>query len=670
MPQHGQTRCQFAGWSKAGARLSPFVASVLIVASVLTTALLWTSPPLAAAQATVQATAQATTTAAAANRPTRPAKPLSGRHLRKADDAYIAGARALARGNVAKAEKQFRKALQLAPNNRDYAVAVAIAREHHVTQLVQAASRAQQTGQAQKATQLIQQASHLDPANDLVRQHLSALLQPAAHSAVVVRQGVANPEFAGAIELQPDTALHSFHFRGNVQAVIQQVLQAYGIRAAFDSTVLPQSIRMDIDQATYAQASAATEMATKTFFVPLGQHSVLAVRDSAENRKKYERQLFETFYLSGQSPEDIKEFGNLIRHVFDTKQITVQTESSSISVRAPQPVLDAIDATLSNMLDDSGELLLNVSIYEMDRTHTLDYGLQLPQQTTVFNVPTELNSIIAANQSLVDQAITSGLVQAGNLEEIAALLIAAGVGGSSILSQPFALFGNGLTLTGLSFGAATLNLGMNSSNTRMLDKVQLRLSDHQEGTVRSGTRYPIITTSYTGITTSSSSSALSGLSAAEQALLGLSGAGSASLANEGNFPSVQYEDLGLTLKGKPSIQRSGSVSLHLEMKIESLAGASLNSVPVLNDRQFTGDITVPAGSSAVLVSSLSKQESTAVSGLPGLDELPGFQTTASQTHENDTQELVIILTPHIIRNRQQDPNGPMLLLPRNVLPGS
>lgn len=636
------------------------------IASCLILALLWTTAPISAL---AQATQPSSASVKAAEVVSDP-KPPSKKHLREADNAYIAGARALERGDVETAEKNFRKAFRLAPNNRDYAVAVAIAREHHVTQLVQSAGKANAAGNGQQAGKLLAQARQLDPQSNLVAQHLAAAIPPAvAHSAVIIQPGTVEPELAGAIELQPNHSQQSFHFRGNVQVVIQRILESYGIRPTFDSTVLPQSIRIDIDHANYAQAVAATKLATKTFMVPLDEHSVLVLRDSRQNRQKYEHQLLETVYLPGLTPEDMKDMGNLVHNVFGVKQATVQAQSNTITVRASQNTLEAINQTLTSMLDGGGELLLDVSLYEMDRTHSLNTGLQLPQQTTVFNVPTELNSIISANQDLVNQAIAAGVVQAGNLEEIAALLIAAGVGGSSILSQPFALFGNGLTLSGLSFGAAQFNLGMNSSKTRALDKVQMRLTDRQAATFRSGTRYPIITSNYSGITGSSTSNLnLSGLSASELALLGLSGAGGDALGAQGVIPSVQYEDLGLTLKATPVIQKSGEVSLHLDMKIESLAGSSLDSIPVLNNRQFTADITVPAATSAVIVSSMSQQESTAVSGLPGLDELPGFQTTASQTRENDTQELVIILTPHIVRYRQQNPIGPMLLLTEHEVP--
>ena len=200
-------------------------------------------------------------------------------------------------------------------------------------------------------------------------------------------------------------------------------------------------------------------------------------------------------------------------------------------------------------------MLLDVKIYEVENTRTRVIGVQLPQTTTVFNVPSELNSVISGNSSLVQQIISSGLASAGDYAAIAAILIASGEVGSSILSQPFATFGNGLTLTGLSTGGITGNLSLNAADTRSLDQVQLRLDDNAEGTIRSGTRYPITTSSYSsiaassvsipGITTAGLSSVLSGL-----------GVSASSLSTAAPIPQVQYQDLGLTLKVTPRIERN------------------------------------------------------------------------------------------------------------------
>ncbi len=316
------------------------------------------------------------------------------------------------------------------------------------------------------------------------------------------------------------------------------------------------------------------------------------------------------------------------------------------------------------MLDGKSEVLLDVKIYEVENTRTRLYGVQLPQSTTVFNVPSELNSVISSNQSLVQQIIASGLASAGDYAAIAAILIASGEVTSSILSTPFATFGNGLTLTGLSAGGITGNLSLNASNTRSLEQVQIRLDDNAEGTIRSGTRYPITTSSYSSI--ASSSVNIPGITTAGlSGILGGLGINASALASGTPIPQVQYQDLGLTFKVTPRIERNDDVVLKLDLKIQALQGASLNGLPVLTNRSYTADIHLRNGASALVVGNLSRQESNAVSGNPGLSELPGFTALSATTKEFDVSNLAILVTPHILRRRHNEMTGPLIPLPHH-----
>jgi Flp pilus assembly secretin CpaC len=101
----------------------------------------------------------------------------------------------------------------------------------------------------------------------------------------------------------------------------------------------------------------------------------------------------------------------------------------------------------------------------------------------------------------------------------------------------------------------------------------------------------------------------------------------------------------------------------LDLKIEALAGTSLNNIPILSSRQFTANVTVADGQTALLVNSLSKTESAAVSGYPVLGELPGFQSTVSnKVTDQNYSDLLILVTPHIVRHRSNIISGPRIAL--------
>jgi general secretion pathway protein D len=613
----------------------------------------------AAALSQSAATSAASTSTGTQTTVSPPAAAPTKRQIDAADAAYLAGARFLDRHNVTAAEAQFEKAAALNPANHEYAVAATVAREHRVTYLVQQAGKARLMGQTDKAEALLAEALALDPQNSIVRQHTAPVPLPAIFHPEIepwIQQG---PAVAGPITLLPNPGTRTIHSRGDVREVVRQVVAAYGIRPVFDDSVVRQDIRLDLDDVSYREATAIVFEMAHSFAVPVDSKSILVIKDTAENRRRYERQLQETIYVPALPPEQMNELKTVVSSVFDIKQASIQNGSGTLVLRAPQETLTAVNLTLADLLDGGAEVLLDLNLYEVDRTHTRNIGVQLPQQIGIYSAEGAARDLVAANQSLVNQAIAQGLIPANASDiTIALALISSGLVQSTLFSSTIGFFGGGLTLSGVTATPNTsLHLALNSSDTRALDNLQLRIGDRQTGTFRAGTRYPITTGVYT-----------SGLSGTPSQLAGvtINGVSAASLVSQSSsvsIPQIQYEDLGLTLKATPTVQKSGMVTLHLDLKIEALAGTMLNNIPVLANRQYVSDVTLHAGETALLASSLTEQEAAAVSGLPGIGELPGFQTAAAvETTESDSSELVLLITPHIVRRRSNVIAGPRIAL--------
>ena len=177
----------------------------------------------------------------------------------------------------------------------------------------------------------------------------------------------------------------------------------------------------------------------------------------------------------------------------------------------------------------------------------------------------------------------------GDTLTILGILLASGQVSSSIFQNGVALFGGGLTLTGVSPGPVKFNLNLNSSESRELDQVQMHLGDGEEGTLKSGSRYPIETSQYSDLGTA-------GIN-----IPGLDDGGhfrkpefpslAIELRERRPFPQVEYQDLGLTFKATPRVIRSGDVALTMDLKITALGGSALNGVPILNNRSYSGVAT-------------------------------------------------------------------------------
>jgi Flp pilus assembly secretin CpaC len=599
---------------------------------------------------------------------------ISSKQAREADDAYLQGAKAVEHKDLVAAEKSFARAHQLNPQARDYALALAVTREHRLTELVQSAARARLLGNTARADALLEQARAIDPDNAIVAQHFGLIVPAQPDPKQPLGNSIA-ASLAGAIQLTPIPGAHDLHLRGGPQQILRSVYSLFGISVAFDPSVNGNKpIRVDIDNVTFAEAQRIVADLTHTFAVPVQPKSVLIAADTQQNRDRLLPQIEETLYMPGLQQEQMTEMANLARAVFNLRSVTASSSTDTIVLRGDPESLNVLNATYNGILGGGSDVMLDINLYEIDRTHTHNIGFQLPTSAGIFSVAAEANQLVSANQSLINQAIASGLIKlTGNtltdlITEVG-FLIASGAVSVSQYTNLLGIFGNGLTLAGLFVGSgATFNLLLNSSDVRILDALQLRAGDKQAATFRAGTRYPIVTSTYTAGISSSLASSVAGLNVNGTSVSSLLSQylGTSSVT----VPQVQYEDLGLTLKATPQIQHDGSVRIELDMKIESLGASSLNSIPVLNNRQLTSTITIPGGQSALLASEVSTSETRDVQGLPGLGELPGFQqATADNTTDKNTGELLITITPHIVRNNQLRIASRALLVPRSTTTG-
>jgi type II secretory pathway component GspD/PulD (secretin) len=461
---------------------------------------------------------------------------------------------------------------------------------------------------------------------------------PALHQAAdLPRLSMEDADGAVPIALAPDNIRRSFHLRGDEQSLIRQVLNAFGIQVAMNSSVRNQIVPFDLDDADFTEASSMVKLATDTIFVPLDSKRVLAAADTKPNRTQYERQVMETFSFPGLDANELNDMQNISRIVFGAEHSVVEPGKGKMTVRSSGAQVEAMSQAYAELLAGRSEIQLDVGVYEVDKTRTPNVGVVLPNSATLFNAKSEIDGIIANNSTLVDEIISSGLASAGDYTAILAILLASGELSGTVFNSSLVLFGGGWTETGVERNTTSANMLLSSSDVRSLNQMQLRVLDREEATFRCGERYPIMNSSYTALTSNSSSTTTT--------------------------PQVQYEDLGLTLKVKPHIEGENEVLLDLNLKVESLAGSTINDIPVLANRQYTSVVSLRLGESALVASAMQKEDSLAITGIPGLSELPGLRNATDGQNTTDSLDLVILVTPHIVRLTHREAAGAMLLLP-------
>ena len=115
------------------------------------------------------------------------------------------------------------------------------------------------------------------------------------------------------------------------------------------------------------------------------------------------------------------------------------------------------------------------------------------------------------------------------------------------------------------------------------------------------------------------------------------------------FPGAEYIDLGLKVKATPRVHPDGDVSLQFEFTLSSLAGSSINNIPIVNNQEIHQTVRVRAGQTAALAGYLAPQRTSSLNGSPGLGDLPlnGIIGGTTNTQYSDT-ELLILVTPRLV----------------------
>ena len=569
--------------------------------------------------------------------PSDPACNPSKADLKKSKAAFSKALKLQKADHFDEAFKEFDAAARLAPRNVEYVTALAMVRQQLVFDHLRRGNDSFAQGKLVEAQAEFQSASNLDPQNEFAQQRLRDSLAEWAPKTTRTP-----PVVTESLELRviPNPGSHEFHFRGDSRALLTQVAEAFGISAEFDESFPSHRVHFDLDSADFYTAMRAACDVTGVFWAPLSEKQILLARDTAENHRQFDRMTMRTFYLPEvTTPQDLNDVTALLRSIFDIRFVSQQPQAGTVVVRAPAGVLDAVTEVLGGLGLSRPQVVLDIKIFQIDHQLTRAMGVHIPNDFTLINIPAgallALTGLGGQNiQSLINQFISGGGINQANSQGLAGLLaqLQGQQGQNSIFSQPLATFGGGLTLMGLSVGTLSAELSLNESWVKTLEHATLRAAQGNEATFRMGSRYPILNASFAPVFNTAAISQV--------------------LQNgsfQTPFPSFSYEDLGLTLKAKPAVYANSDVGLAFEMDFRTLAGQSINGVPVIANREYKGSVTLVDGEPAVVAGAVSQSEQLSLNGIPGLGGIPGIQKVmVTNSKMDETDELLLVITPHVV----------------------
>jgi len=559
------------------------------------------------------------------------------KELKSARRAFSRGLKFEKSQNLEEAFYEFEEAARLVPQNVEYLTAREITRQHLAGIHLQRGNSDLLNGQPVEALAEFRTALNLDPQNEFAQQRISDALGPVPVHPASPPQVV---ESAEAIAAKPIDGRHDIHYHGDSRGLLTAVAQSYGLTVIFDETFPSRRVRFDIENADFATALRSACAVTKSFSVALEPTILFAALDNADNHRSYDRMGMRTFYIPGSnSTQDLNDLTNTLRTLFEFKFASFNSASSTITVRGPQAALEAATQLLGQLNSDRPEVMLDLKVFQVSHAYMRNIGLHVPDNFNLFNIPAAALAALGGQniQSLINQLISSGGInQAGN-QTISALLAQLQGQQNSIFSQPLATFGGGKTLMGLSLDHLSAALTMNQSSVRQLDHVTLRASQEKDATFKLGSRYPILNASFAPIYNNPAIAQVIG-----------------NQSFTAPFPSVSYEDIGLTLKAKPRVHSNSDIALELELQFRSLGTINTNGIPDILNREYKGGILLKEGEPAAVAGMITASDQRSMSGLPAFSNIPGFGVFTSQTSkQEESDELLILITPYVIRSPER-----------------
>ncbi|HRE88076.1 MAG TPA: type II and III secretion system protein, partial [Myxococcota bacterium] len=201
----------------------------------------------------------------------------------------------------------------------------------------------------------------------------------------------------------------------------------------------------------------------------------------------------------------------------------------------------------------------------------------------------------------------------------------------------------------------TLKALQTTTNVNVLSTPHILTLENEEAEIQVGKRRPYSTLGASSSGLGSLTSLLGGTTGTNTGLgnLGSLGLGSLGLGlgGLGGLGGVQYVDIDLTLKIKPTVNASDFVRMEIDQSIDDIDGLGVGDAPITSKRKVTNVVEVKDGQAVVIGGLIRDQESESVSKVPFLGDIPLVGLLFRKTTKTvEKRNLIMIIIPHVIKD--------------------
>ena len=423
------------------------------------------------------------------------------------------------------------------------------------------------------------------------------------------------------------------------RVLFETVAKLAGINVLFDpeydaqQTIRAQSI--DLSRTTLDQALDQLSIISKSFWKPLSANTIFVTVDNPTKRREYAEQVVKVFYLSNvTAPQEMQEMLTVLRTVVDVQKVFSFTSQNALIVRAEADTMALVEKLISDLDKARPEVIIDVMVMEVNTTHMRNItaafastglttsaifaprpgittpGIQSATTTTGTTTTTTGTTATTTTPTTTTPTTTAGSPSSTNIP----------------LNQLAHISSADFSLTNLP--GAALEAVLNDASTRVLQAPQIRAVDNQKATLKIGEKVPTASGSFQP---------------------GVAGVGVSPLVNT----QFTYLDVGVNMEVLPRVHENNEVSLHIDLDIsqvdnyQNLGGIS---EPEIGQNKETADVRLREGEINLIGGIIQRTDTKSKTGIPGLANVPFLgRLFSGENVENDRNELVIALIPHIVR---------------------
>ena len=428
------------------------------------------------------------------------------------------------------------------------------------------------------------------------------------------------------------------------QQLFRTVAMLAGLYVDFDPTYQPPMKPFDVnlDGLTVEQAFDEISFVTHTYWKPISSNTIFVCEDNTTKRRDYEDEVARVFYVPNASTvQEFQEIANGIRTITEIRRLFTYNAGRAIMVRGTADQVALVEKLVNDLDKPKAEVIVDVKIMEANSTRSRTLAATIASAGTAgLNVPisfTPRSSIQVGSTSTTNNSSTNTNTNTGTPGFTP--------GATSTGATPGAVGLNSLSHIAsadfsTSLPGALLEAILTDTRTKVLNSPQIRASDGAKAELQVGLRIPYATGSLG--------------SAVGATTVGVS-------------PLVQtqfsYADTGVQLVIQPQVHSADELTMHVEITVSSVQqyenlGGGI-SQPVISQEKSITDVRMRNNEVSLLGGLNQATDSSTVNGIPGLTDIPvlGKVLFGSQNTEKDSNQLLIAMTPHIVRTPDYSPEN-------------